>query len=167
MKGYDAHLFITSLVKYGYQNETSENISCIPNNEERYISFSKKISVGEYTNKKGELKNIMYEIRFIDTFAFMASSIETLSENLRNKNTDTNILRDSFKYTSQYFTNDDQFLEMIKKVVYPYDYIDDFNKLYTSYLPDINDFDSKLNKSKCFIVTKLKMFGINFIVKTY
>ena len=52
LKGYDAHLFITSLVKYGYQNETSENISCIPNNEERYISFSKKISVGEYTNKK-------------------------------------------------------------------------------------------------------------------
>ena len=38
---------------------------------------------------------------------------------------------------------------MIKKGVYPYDYIDDFNKLYTSYLPDINDFDSKLNKSKC------------------
>ena len=25
----------------------------------------------------------MYEIRFIDTFAFMASSIEKLSENLR------------------------------------------------------------------------------------
>ena len=85
LKGYDAHLFITSLVKYGYQNKTSENISCIPNNEKRYISFSKKISVGEYTNEKGELKNIMYEIRFIDTFAFMASSIETLSENLRNK----------------------------------------------------------------------------------
>jgi hypothetical protein len=42
LKGYDAHLFIASLVKYGYQNETSENISCIPNNEERYISFSKK-----------------------------------------------------------------------------------------------------------------------------
>jgi DNA polymerase type B, organellar and viral len=38
---------------------------------------------------------------------------------------------------------------MIKKGVYPYDYIDDFNKLYTSYLPNINEFDSKLNKSKC------------------
>ena len=49
----------------------------------------------------------MYEIWFIDTFAFMASSIEKLSENLRNKNTDINILRDSFKYTSQYFTKDE------------------------------------------------------------
>ena len=79
----------------------------------------------------------------------MASSIEKLSENLRNNNNDINELRNSFKYTSQYFTNDEQFLEMIKKGVYPYDYIDDFNKLYTSYLPDINSFDSKLNKSKC------------------
>jgi hypothetical protein len=51
----------------------------------------------------------MCEIRFIDTFAFMASSIEKLSENLRNNNNDINKLRNSFKYTSQYFTNDDQF----------------------------------------------------------
>ena len=57
----------------------------------------KKISVGEYTNENGELKNIMYEIRFIDTFAFMASSIENLSENLRNNNNDINELRNSFK----------------------------------------------------------------------
>ena len=28
----------------------------------------KKYQLGEYTNKKGELKDIMYEIRFIDTF---------------------------------------------------------------------------------------------------
>jgi hypothetical protein len=105
--------------------------------------------VGEYTNKKGELKNIMYEIRFIDTFAFMASSIEKLSETLRNNNNDINELRNSFKYTSQYFKNDDQFLKMIKNEVYPYGYIDDLNKLHTSYLPDINEFDSKLNKSSC------------------
>ena len=149
LKGYDAHLFITSLVKYGYQNESSENISCIPNNEERYISFSKKISVGEYTNKKGELKNIMYEIRFLDTFAFMASSIDKLSDNLRNKSDDINELRKSFKYTSEFFKDDEQFKLMIRKGIYPYDYIDDFNKLYTSYLPDINEFYSKLNKSKC------------------
>ena len=38
---------------------------------------------------------------------------------------------------------------MIKKGVYPYDFIDDFSKLYASYLQKNNDFDSKLNKSKC------------------
>ena len=52
LNGYDAHLFITSLVKYGYQNETSENISCIPNNEERYISFSKKYQLVNILIKK-------------------------------------------------------------------------------------------------------------------
>jgi hypothetical protein len=149
LKGYDAHLFITSLFKYGYQGETSENISCIPNNEERYISFSKKIKVGEYMNKKEELKPIMYEIRFIDTFAFMASSIDSLSENLRNNSNDITELRSSFRYTSEYFKDDEQFLLMIKKGIYPYDYISDFNKLYASYLPDINEFYSKLNKSNC------------------
>ena len=133
LKGYDAHLFINSLVKYGYKNYNSDHISCIPNNEERYISFSKKILLGTYINKKGQEKDLMYEIRFLDSFAFMASSIDKLAENLRNKSTDINILRKSFKYTSEYFTNDEQFLLMIHKGIYPYDYIDDFNRLYNPY----------------------------------
>jgi hypothetical protein len=78
LKGYDAHLFITGLNKYGYQCD-KENISCIPNNEERYISFSKKIQVDTYKDKKcKQEKPIFYEIRFIDTLGFMATSIESL-----------------------------------------------------------------------------------------
>ena len=42
LKGYDAHLFISSLVKYGYQNKTSENIRCIPNNEKHIFHLVKK-----------------------------------------------------------------------------------------------------------------------------
>ena len=49
LKGYDSHLFIRALYKYGYQNE---EITCIPNNEEKYISFSKKIKVDKFYNKK-------------------------------------------------------------------------------------------------------------------
>jgi hypothetical protein len=52
LKGYDSHLFVSSLFKYGYQQTTSQNITCIPNNEEKYISFSKNIQVGEYIDKK-------------------------------------------------------------------------------------------------------------------
>ena len=55
LKGYDAHLFINALSKYGYQQEEtdkSERLSCIPNNEERYISFSKAIKVGEHYEYK-------------------------------------------------------------------------------------------------------------------
>ena len=37
LKGYDSHLFVKSLHKYG---QNIADITCIPNNEERYISFS-------------------------------------------------------------------------------------------------------------------------------
>ena len=52
LSGYDSHLFIKKL---GSPNE-KENIDCIPNNEEKYISFSKTIKTGHYTNKKEKLK---------------------------------------------------------------------------------------------------------------
>ena len=54
LSGYDAHLFVKNLGK------TEGNIKCIPNNEEKYISFSKDIVVDEYTNKKEEKIEIMH-----------------------------------------------------------------------------------------------------------
>ena len=52
LSNYDSHLFIRNL---GF---TSGNIDCIPNNEEKYISFTKSIKVGEYIDKKtGEVKD--------------------------------------------------------------------------------------------------------------
>ena len=76
LSGYDAHLFVKNLGK------SEGNIKCIPNNEEKYISFSKDIVVGEYKNKKGEKVEVKHEIRFLDSFKFMASSLESLVGNL-------------------------------------------------------------------------------------
>jgi len=84
LKGYDSHLFVASLFKYGYKSANSDHVSCIPNNEEKYISFSKIIKVGEYEDKDGKTKNIMYEIRFLDSIAFMNESIESLANNLKD-----------------------------------------------------------------------------------
>ena len=53
LSGYDSHLFIKKLGT----PEEKENIDCIPNNEEKYISFSKTIVSGQYENKKGEIKD--------------------------------------------------------------------------------------------------------------
>ena len=58
------------------------NIDCIPNNEERYISFTKRIQVGSYMSKKGENKPLHHQIRFIDSFKFMATSLDSLVNNL-------------------------------------------------------------------------------------
>ena len=66
LSGYDSHLFIKQLGK------SHGSINCIPNNDEKYISFSKSLAVDD---KK-------FEIRFIDSFKFMASSLDALSKNL-------------------------------------------------------------------------------------
>ena len=48
LSGYDFHLFIKTL-------ENSEgDISCIPNNEENYISFTKQVIVDKFVNKEGK-----------------------------------------------------------------------------------------------------------------
>ena len=80
LSGYDSHLFIKNL---GF---SEGNIDCIPNNEEKYISFSKKIEVKSYKKKveneeEKEIK-VYHTIRFIDSFKFMATSLEKLVNNL-------------------------------------------------------------------------------------
>lgn len=148
MKSYDAHLFIGALFKYGYQQTENENITVIPNTAEKYISISKNIQVGTYL-KDGIEKPIMYEIRFLDTIAFMASSLDSLSSDLRKGCHDDIIkLRKTFKNTSKQFKDDEEFMMMIQKGVYPYDYIDNYERLNETRLPYKKDFYSKLNNSQ-------------------
>ena len=69
-------------------------MSCISNNDKRYISFPKNVKLDEYIVKKcDETKTIMYEIKILDSFAFMSSSLESLSNNLRSFSDDVNELR--------------------------------------------------------------------------
>ncbi len=129
LAGYDAHLFIKNL------GVSSGKIGCIPNNEEKYISFKKDIKVDDYKNKDGKIINIYREIRFIDSFKFMSSKLEKLVDNLEN---------DNFKNMKQFYKKKRLKL-LLKKGVYPYDYIDSFDKLNEKSLPSIEAFFSKLN----------------------
>jgi hypothetical protein len=154
LKGYDSHLFIKALYKYGYNNDKKDDIiSCIPNTEQQYISFSKNIVVRTYCDSiTGKLKEIFYEIRFIDSFSFMGTSIEKISDSIKGEydNITPELIlkwRKSFKYTSDHFKNDNQFITMISKGIYPYDYIDSYDKLNSKSLPQSQHFYSKLNNS--------------------
>ena len=99
LSGYDAHLFIRELSSV---NEVkNEKITCIPNTEEHIIVDTFKI-------KKKNI-GIKFEIRFIDSFKFMASSLEKLVSNLKD-----------FEITSKYFDE----MKLIRKGVYPYDFMD-------------------------------------------
>ena len=111
LSGYDVHLFVKNLGK------SEGNIKCIPNNEEKYISFSKDIVVGEYVNKKGEKVEVKHEIRFLDSFKFMASSLESLVGNLG---------LEKLKETRKEFGEKAELLS--RKGIYPYDYMNGIKK---------------------------------------
>ena len=132
LSGYDSHLFIKNL------SFSEGNIDCIPNNEEKYISFTKRIQVGSYTKKvenKEETKPLQHQIRFIDSFKFMATSLDKLVNNLP---------KDAFNNVKRYYADDK--LELpTKKGIYPYEYMDTPKKLKETQLPSKEAFYSRLN----------------------
>ena len=129
LTGYDSHLFIKKL------GITEGNIDCIPNNEEKYISFGKTIKVGEYKNKKGETKNKYFKIIFKDSLKFMSSSLEALVNNLP---------KDAFKNLDKYYTPEQA--ELLKqKGFYPYEYMDTIEKFKDTEPPPQKAFYSKLS----------------------
>ena len=54
----------------------------ISKNKKECITFSVKISVDKYIDKNGEEKNKFMEPRFIDSFKFMARSLDSFTRNL-------------------------------------------------------------------------------------
>ena len=144
----DSHLFIKNLGK------TRGEIKCIPNNEEKYISFSKIIPVDSFVNKEGKEVMRKHEIRFIDSFKFMASSLDRLVSNL----TDCGKCRNCELAEKSCLTPVDTHLKLTKKGfrdkthlflrkgVYPYDYMTDFEKFKETCLPPKEAFYSKLNE---------------------
>ena len=52
----------------------------IAKNTENYISFSAKVEVDRYIHKKGNEKVKEMELRFIDNFKFMSSSLDSLAK---------------------------------------------------------------------------------------
>ena len=76
LAGYDAHLFIRELAKY------TTHMGVIAKNVEDYISFSIKVEVDRYMDSEGNERPREIELRFIDSFKFMTSSLDLLVNNL-------------------------------------------------------------------------------------
>ena len=130
LSGYDSHLFIK---KIGCSINKNENIKCIATNEEKYISFTKTIVTGQYTNKKGKVKDKTFDIVFKDSLKFMSSSLGVLVNNLP-----------AFKNLLNYFTPKQT--ELLKqKGFYPYEYMDSEEKFNDTKLPPREAFYSKLS----------------------
>ena len=128
LSNYDPHLFIKKL---------KGKINCIPSSEEQYISFGKKLYIYSFTNEDGENVDVFKVIRFIDSFKFMASSLDALSKNL---------LKDQCKNLRKFYPEERQFNLVRRKGVYPYDYVDSVDKLTDTSLPTKEAFYSRLNE---------------------
>ena len=125
LRGYDSHFIMQKLgqivKKHTYKNNKGEdkqmNINAIPNNMEKYMAFM----LGNH-------------LTFIDSFQFMSSSLDKLVSNLP---------AEALKYTSERFKKEKLSL-MTRKGVYPYDYMDSFDKFNKTELPTKEEFYSIL-----------------------
>ena len=114
LKGYDSHFIMNELSELIKKGEENIKINVIAQNAEKYMAF--------YIGK---------HLSFIDSFAFMSSSLDKLAGNLEDRD---------FIYTKDYFTDPVQFNLMKRKGVYPYDYMDSFSKFNDRELPQREEF---------------------------
>ena len=118
---------------------TEGKINCIPENEENYISFTKQIEADTFESN-GKTISVKRDIRFIDSFKFTATGLDSLVKNLPTN---------TFNNLSYFYGNTKIKLELLKhKGVYPYEYMDSFEKLAAKQLPLRQDFYSELNESE-------------------
>ena len=108
----------------------------IAKNTENYISFSVKVEVDRYVDKDGNEKVKEMELRFINSFKFMSSSLDSLVNNLA---------KGGHKFWGFEKYNSEQKELLIRKGVYPYEYMDSWDKFEETHLPGIDKFYSKLN----------------------
>ena len=110
LRGYDSHLLMQAISKVGGE------ITCIPNNTEKYISFS------------------LGQLRFIDSAQFLLASLDKLVS--ANK---------SFKIINTFQPDEDKRKLLMRKGVYPYEYMDSWDKFDLPELPSKENFYNKLN----------------------
>ncbi|XP_071579074.1 uncharacterized protein [Temnothorax nylanderi] len=119
LSGYDAHFIIEKIA-----NDFEGGVELLPLTKENYISFSKTV---KETQTDG-MWNRLVKLRFVDSYKFLAASIETLASYL-----DKNKLRIT---RSEYADLNTEDLDLLtRKGVFPYEYVDSADKLRETELP--------------------------------
>ena len=118
LEGYDSHLLMQHLGKY-----KSMKLSCIPTNSEKYISFN------------------LGHLQFLDSLNFMNESLGKLVNNLAAEGDQ------HFHHIKRHFTDSEERKLLLRKGVYPYEWMDHADKMEYTSLPEKEAFDSKLSLS--------------------
>ena len=115
LEGYDSHLLMQELGKY-----KDLRVNCIPKNMEKYISFS------------------LGPLRFLDSLNFMNESLARLVTNLAANGDE------HFHQIKRHFPDSEQRRLMLRKGVYPYEWMDCLDKMQHTSLPTKENFYSTL-----------------------
>ena len=130
---YDAHLFIRELGKKFDKGK----IGVIAENKEKYISFNVDVIIDKYEDIS-KVKEKKIQLKFIDSMRFMASSLDSLMNNL---------VKDGRKLSGFQDYSEEQYKLLIRPGVYPYEYMTSWDKFKETQLPLKESFYSKLNMS--------------------
>lgn len=126
LSGYDSH-FIIKEMSTAFEGE----VVVIPVNDQKYISFIKQID-----NLAIDHRNDIH-LKFIDSFRFMAASLDKLSSYLPSE--EKLILKNEFRDLEP-----EKCALLERKGVFPYDYLDCWEKMEETALPSKENFYSKL-----------------------
>ena len=111
----------------GIHKVKKKNLDCIPNTMEHYISFS------------------MGKLQFIDSYRYMASSLESLVHNLDDMSSP--LLQDQFRNVCTLEALLEEVLPLLtQKGHYPYAYMDSFTKFEETSLPPQDAFFNDLTQ---------------------
>jgi hypothetical protein len=117
LRGYDSHVIMQAIGTI-----QGKSLKCIPNSMKKYISFS------------------LGCMDFIDSFQFMSSSLEKLVDNLAKEGPT------KFHHMTEYFGTEKIDL-LLRKQVYPYEYLDSECKFTEEQHPPKEAFHSSLSGS--------------------
>ena len=135
---YDYHFIIKYLAR-----EFTGNSEGLGENTEKYVSFT--VPFKKVINDK----EIKYRIRINDSCRFMQDSLSNLVDNLSElkvKEIDNDVLIKRFYNTYQLSKNDiNKFQLLLRKGVYPYEYMDSWKRFNETELPSKDKFYSTLN----------------------
>ena len=153
---YNAHLFIKELAAPSTDGAKmgpgapgpahSTHMGVIAKNKEDYISFSIKVEVDKYINKYGIERPKEIELRSIDSFKFMSSSLDSLVNNPVHSAGSTPA-HGGGKFFGFEEYSENQYKLLIQKEIYPYEYMTGWDKFKETKLPPRGAFYSKLNMS--------------------
>ena len=113
LKGYDAHYIMSGIA------EVQSDLKCIPNNMEKYVSFS------------------LGKMRFIDSLGFLQSSLDALVGS--NK-------QESFTIMASHEEDPARRKLLLQKGHYPYEYMDSWSHFEETTLPPKEAFYSELKR---------------------